>query len=136
MLREIISRVWVGSEPDIRMMEQSGADAVLCTIKKGIAPEVKEKAFVYSEYPIPDGKVFRDDLFSQALDDLERWYDEGRTVLVHCRAGRNRSATTIALFLIRRGMPPQEAIDLIRAIRPRAIANPVFEAKLLEGGLG
>jgi len=136
MLREVIPNLWVGSMPKPEMIRESGAEAVICTVLKGAPQEVQDMVERYSEYAIPDGKYFKPDLFGKALEDLELWHAEGRTVLVHCHAGRNRSATLIALYLIRRGWTPEEAIAHIREVRPRAIANPVFEAALLAGGLG
>ena len=132
MIREIIDRVWIGSEPNIKMIEQCRADALVCTIAKGSDPAVVDRVSRYSCYPIPDGKRFDNELFVLAMEDIINWYREGRTVLVHCRAGRNRSATAIAMFLIEHfDWEPQAAIEHIRTIRPRAIANPVFEDHLL-----
>lgn len=137
MLREVIPNLWVASYPKPAMIHETGASAVICTVKKGLPEEVKELLEFSSEYAIPDGKRFRADLFELALEDLMWWHNVGnRKVIVNCHAGRNRSATLIALYLIRRGWSPEEAIARIREVRPRAIANPVFEAALLAGGLG
>jgi len=133
MLRKVCDRLWVGSSPTLKMLDDSGADAVVCTIKKGTSEEVVNRVQYYSCYPIPDGKRFDEELFRRAVSDAEFFMREGRTVLVHCRAGRNRSATVCAIILIRQGWDPLEAIKFIRFIRPRAIANPVFEARLLQG---
>jgi len=48
--------------------------------------------------------------------------DAGGRVLVYCRAGRHRSVAMAACILIARGMPADEAMDLIVASRP--IADP------------
>ena len=42
---------------------------------------------------------------------------EGRSVLVRCQAGLNRSSLVAALALVRLGLEPQEAIDRIRERR-------------------
>ena len=52
-------------------------------------------------------------------------------VLIHCRAGRNRSCFVIALAMIKQGVAPGDAIDIIRATRPNALANPYFEEYLM-----
>ncbi len=46
---------------------------------------------------------------------------EGRPVAVHCLAGRGRTGTMLACFLVHRGMPAQAAIDEIRQLRPGSI---------------
>jgi protein-tyrosine phosphatase len=66
---------------------------------------------VYARLPDPE-----------LLHSLTRWVHEqrleGRTVLVHCEAGQNRSGLLTALYLIRfRGYRPRAAIDLVREKR-------------------
>ena len=41
----------------------------------------------------------------------------GKRVLVRCQAGLNRSSLVAALAMVRLGVPPQDAIDRIRAAR-------------------
>jgi hypothetical protein len=48
--------------------------------------------------------------------------DAGGRVLVYCRAGRHRSVAMASCILIARGMPADDAMDLIVANRP--IADP------------
>ncbi|MCC6002189.1 MAG: cyclin-dependent kinase inhibitor 3 family protein [Pararhodobacter sp.] len=52
---------------------------------------------------------------------LHQALDAGQNVLIHCRAGLGRSGTMGALLLVERGLPPQQAIDTVRAARPGAI---------------
>lgn len=134
MLRKIADRIWIGSTPTVKMIEECGADAVFCCIKAGTPHEVTTLVGDYRGMPIPDGKKWDESRFNSAAQIVERWLAKGRTVLIHCRAGRNRSAALAAILLIRQGWEPQAAIDFIREIRPRAIANPVFEERLLQGG--
>lgn len=52
----------------------------------------------------------------------------GSQVLVHCQAGLNRSGLVTGLSLIKRGMEPQAAINLLRAKRcAMVLCNDVFE---------
>jgi drug/metabolite transporter (DMT)-like permease len=52
-----------------------------------------------------------------ALATLERWVGDGRHVLVHCHAGRSRSATVVLAFMMQRGVPLEEAIERVSARR-------------------
>lgn len=54
---------------------------------------------------------------------------EGRTVLVRCQAGLNRSSLVAALALVELGLQPQEAIDRIRAGRH---VNCLFNRSFVE----
>ncbi|XP_013910635.1 PREDICTED: phosphatidylglycerophosphatase and protein-tyrosine phosphatase 1 [Thamnophis sirtalis] len=56
----------------------------------------------------------------------------GNSVYVHCKAGRSRSATMVAAYLIQvHHWTPQEAIEVIAKIRPHIIVRPK-QLKLLE----
>ncbi|MBP2330726.1 protein-tyrosine phosphatase [Kibdelosporangium banguiense] len=58
----------------------------------------------------------------------------GRTTLVRCHAGYNRSGLVVAQTLIELGYEPRDAIQLIRQRRsPWALHNALFEEYLLTG---
>jgi atypical dual specificity phosphatase len=44
-----------------------------------------------------------------------------KPVTVHCGAGKGRSGTFLAVFLVWRGMDPDEAVSEIRRLRPGSI---------------
>ncbi|NXR13042.1 PTPM1 phosphatase, partial [Semnornis frantzii] len=49
----------------------------------------------------------------------------GNSVYVHCKAGRSRSATVVAAYLIQlHRWSPQEAIEAIAKIRPHILIRP------------
>jgi len=133
MLRNIIDELWIGSMPTPQMVRQCGASAIVSCVKKGTPQEVQNIVKEYSHYAIPDGKRWHGILFEAAIQDVIQWLDNNHTVLVHCHAGRNRSPAVSAVVLIRQyGMTPSEAIDTIRQVRPRALANPVFVDRIME----
>lgn len=45
----------------------------------------------------------------------------GEMVVVHCRGGLGRTGLVVARFLVEEGMAPDDAIGLVRAVRPGAI---------------
>ncbi len=87
-------------------------------------------------WPIPDGPLDGTQLagvirLAQAAGDA---LDAGRTVLVRCYSGYNRSALVVAHTLARRGHSADEAIRLIRSRRsPWALHNELFVAYLRAG---
>lgn len=58
-------------------------------------------------------------------------------LLIHCRAGLNRSALVAAYVLMRRGRSADEAISLLREKRgPEVLCNPTFETWLRSANVG
>jgi protein-tyrosine phosphatase len=64
------------------------------------------------------------------VDSIADWINERRrdgVVLVHCQAGLNRSGLVAATALVRDGMTPDVAIELLRSKRCGAVlCNPTF----------
>ncbi|MFE7648588.1 protein-tyrosine phosphatase family protein [Streptomyces phaeoluteigriseus] len=87
-------------------------------------------------WPIPDGPLDGTQLagvmrLAQAAGEA---LDEGRSVLVRCWHGYNRSGLVVAHALVRRGHSPDEAIGLIRSRRsPWALHNELFVEYLRAG---
>ncbi|MGV9450411.1 protein-tyrosine phosphatase family protein [Streptomyces sp. NPDC003635] len=87
-------------------------------------------------WPIPDGPLDGTQLagvirLAQAAGEA---LDAGRSVLVRCFHGYNRSGLVIAQTLVRRGHSAEEAIRLIRSRRsPWALHNDLFVEYLRAG---
>jgi protein-tyrosine phosphatase len=87
-------------------------------------------------WPIPDGPLDGTQLagvmrLAQAACDA---LDDGRTVLVRCYHGYNRSGLVVAHALVRRGHSSDEAIRLIRTRRSSwALHNELFVEYLRTG---
>ena len=60
--------------------------------------------------------------FGMAVDALERLAQDCPPVLVHCHAGRSRSAVVVAAYLMRvRRIGPAEAVAAVAAVRDVAV---------------
>uniref|UniRef100_A0A8B9SQ84 Phosphatidylglycerophosphatase and protein-tyrosine phosphatase 1 n=1 Tax=Anas platyrhynchos TaxID=8839 RepID=A0A8B9SQ84_ANAPL len=58
----------------------------------------------------------------RGVEFLLRHREQGNSVYVHCKAGRSRSATMVAAYLIQlHHWTPQEAIEAIAKIRPHIL---------------
>lgn len=69
---------------------------------------------------------------SSTLAVMERWLSTGRNVLVHCRAGRSRSATVVIAHLMHsRQIPLVEALECVLQARA-VLPNRGFYRLLLE----
>ncbi len=123
---EIVSRLWLGNKQaaaDDAWLKQHNVTAVFnCT-----------KTLPFSEsvhrlYRVPvDDNLEPEEIANMAAWAAEtqvklvREYKAGRTILVHCHAGMQRSAAVVAMFLITTtGMSADEAIAFVKSKRPIA----------------
>ncbi|MGW0409840.1 protein-tyrosine phosphatase family protein [Streptomyces collinus] len=87
-------------------------------------------------WPIPDGPLDGTQLAGvmRLARAAQEALDAGRSVLVRCHHGYNRSGLVVAHTLVRRGLTAEEAITLIRVRRsPWALHNELFVEYLTAG---
>lgn len=71
--------------------------------------------------------------FDAAYDFIDQNLQNGRNVLVHCHAGRSRSAAIVAMYLQRKfDWSPAHALFFIKGRRPSICPNEGFVKQLLE----
>ncbi len=59
--------------------------------------------------------------------------DAGRSVLVHCQAGKDRTGMFLSYYLCAvEGLRPEAAIDELRRVRPTALSAPGWESFTLQ----
>ena len=62
---------------------------------------------------------------------MKQKIDSGIGVLVHCHAGKSRSATICAAYLVAtEGLSDEQSIDAVHASHPRADPNVNFREQL------
>jgi len=134
----ITEAIWMGGHPPIGPgLYKHGIDSLVLAAKE----------FQPGAQSFPDIAVLHapmdDDFKGMPPGDKERAINaamwtarqvrRGKTVLVTCWQGRNRSGviTALALMLLKK-MSPDQAVHLIRAARgPLAMSNPHFKRLLL-----
>ncbi|MFF4896737.1 protein phosphatase [Streptomyces sp. NPDC001068] len=87
-------------------------------------------------WPIPDGPLDGTQLAGvmRLARTASEAVDTGRSVLVRCYSGYNRSGLVVAQALVHRGRTAEEAIRLVRSRRsPWALHNELFVAYLRAG---
>lgn len=82
----------------------------------------------YFHLPMPDGARFDEaTLMEGAVKVAELLEIKGLGVLVHCRAGRNRSSLFSALLAIRfLNLTGKQSVEFMLKQRPNALANEAF----------
>ena len=137
--------VIVGAYPfarDVPAMHEAGVQAVVNTCEEYTGPTEQ-----YSKYKIEQLRIPTTDFTHPKLPDVERAVDfvqenasQQRTVYIHCKAGRARSATVALCWLMKhRGMSMDEAQQaLLKArphVNPRLTQRPVVREFAKANGL-
>ena len=125
---EIRPRLWLGNWNSARDVEfhQNHNISVIYNCTKNL--EFADSPTIKRRYRIP----IDDNLEEEEINNLAKWapeavlfliqeYRKGSTILVHCAAGMQRSAATVAMFLIAtENLTPDQAIAEVKARRPIA----------------
>lgn len=72
--------------------------------------------------PVPDLTPPLPEQLIRALHFIDLQQSLGRATAVHCLMGQGRTGSVLGAYLIRRGMPPDEAIAQLRSICPGALS--------------
>lgn len=131
-------------EKDLAVIRAWGADAVVTLLEEhefallGVPefPEVMcKQSFQWFCLHIRDSDI-PDERFEIAwprvLKELENILKAGGGVVIHCRGGLGRTGLVAARLLVEEGMPPDEAIALVRRVRPGSIETWEQESYIRE----
>lgn len=86
--------------------------------------EIEDAGFEHKKICVPDFSPPTLDQIDEFVSFADAKLAEGKKVLVHCYAGRGRTGTMLAAFLVHRGMSSAAAIREIRE-RAEAAYGPV-----------
>lgn len=116
----------------------NAVDVSMITLcKKRPTLETIDNVGWWKYHPIPDGKLNDERVASiwEARDIVLSMIGRSRITVVHCLAGRNRSALVAGLALqYRYNWTGPETLAYLREHRPRSIHNKNFEALLMSLG--
>ena len=135
----IVPRIWLGNKMasmDEVFLRQHGIETVFnCTKDLPFHSSMRRR------YRVP----VDDNLEEEEIRNMELWsfeivyklileYKQGKTILVHCAAGIQRSAAVTAMFLmVFTGMKHEDAMQYIRERRPIAFFKNANFLKSIQG---
>jgi atypical dual specificity phosphatase len=78
----------------------------------------RENQVAYERIACADMHALTPENLNQAVEQLHNWIQAGKTVYLHCKAGRGRSAMVVIGYFIRyKHLPLYDAIQKLRSVR-------------------
>ena len=136
---EIISGMWLGNRNaalDEQWLGEKGIRSVFnCTKDIPFVTSIPRKYRIPVDDNLEEREIRNMELWSyEIVYKIMREYKTGEPMLIHCAAGMQRSAASVALFLIVfKNMTPQQAITYIQQRRPIAFRPSANFRKSIEG---
>jgi len=135
---DIKGRIGLGRAPgygsdrfeDFRSIKEQGVSKIYCLQEEDelqylggetIAQReesLKEFGIEFFHSPIGDFRVPTQEQAHELTEMILRDVNEGKSILIHCMGGLGRSGTIAACSLVHYGIKPDEAIKIVRKIRP------------------
>jgi len=109
------------SDRDAGDLESLGIKAVLSLTWRSPFRNSAPDGIVHLHLPFADMAAPGEEQLDRAVAFIQENVDAGRPTLVHCVAGLGRTGTVLGCYLVTRGVPAEEAIVRVRAIRPGSI---------------
>jgi atypical dual specificity phosphatase len=107
---------------ELKWLRSQGID-VLITLTEHALPKqwIDEAGLMAVHVPVPDFEAPTQDQLRQAVETIRNSKQGKMGVAVHCAAGRGRTGTVLAAYLVSLGSTAAEAIQKVRQLRPGSI---------------
>ena len=114
------------TEEEFEGLKERGIKAIVTLTEDPLNLElVNRLGFDYLHSPIVDFEAPSLNQITEIVQFIDERVANSKPVLVHCAAGRGRTGTILAAYLVHHGASAEEAINQVKAKRPGSIEMPV-----------
>lgn len=118
---QITADLFLGSQYNLfglRKLKALGVTAIINMRMHSVYNEAQYEGFRYLHLPTPDNTPPPLDVMKQGASFADNEIKNGGKVYVHCRQGLGRGPTMATAYLIKTGLTLEDALALIRMVRP------------------
>lgn len=133
----VIDGLLAGSARPMSMQEMDwvkkvGIKSIVSVIEEPLPDEWLDGIINYLHIPTLDYTAPDLEDMDRAVEFINSSIRDGKPVMVHCAAGKGRTGTVLAAYLIKyKGLSAVESINMIRSMRPGSIQSSRQEMALL-----
>lgn len=107
---------------DLAWLRDQGVQVVISLTEHPLPRQgVNDAGLMAVHIPVDDFTAPTERQLRLAVDTIERAKRSGMGVAVHCGAGKGRTGTVLAAYLVSTGMTASEAIRKVRELRPGSV---------------
>jgi atypical dual specificity phosphatase len=106
----------------VERFKDAGVSVVISLTESALNTDIlAEFDIEYHHIPVDDFRAPNAEQIERFVSIVAAAREAGRKTIVHCFAGRGRSGTMAACYLVSLGRTPEEALAEVRALRPGSV---------------
>lgn len=118
---QITANLFLGSQYNLvglRKLKALGVTAIINMRMHSVYSEAQYQGFHYLHLPTPDNTPPPLEVLQQGADFAATEIKAGGKVYIHCRQGLGRGPTMCAAYLLKTGLTLEDALAMIKKVRP------------------